>query len=205
LSAALSRAEIARLDTWISAVAAYLKPEDAAEYDGAELRFGSLCLSADGKWYRWSASKGGRGALSLIVHLRGCSELEAVFWARQWLSAHPGDGEALHSISDHDKAARRTTNLERILTESIEDTSGTAAEAYLRGRGLAPLSVERTLLAGLAHRRARDGVPAHRCSGRGDRRAGCQRRPARPQEHGSACQKDVHAQARASSGASAAL
>jgi hypothetical protein len=138
LTARLSQAEIARLNTWIGAIAASLKPEDAAEYDGAELRLGSLCLSADGKWYRWSANKGGRGALSLIAHLRGCSELEAVFWARQWLSAHPSDGKALDSISDHDKATRRAANLERILTESAEDTSGTAAEAYLRGRGLEP-------------------------------------------------------------------
>ena len=138
MTAPLSRAEIARPDTWISAIAAFLKPEDAAEDDGAELRFGSLCLSADGKWYRWSASKGGKGALSLIAHLRGCSELEAAVWARQWLSEHPGDGEALDSISDHDKAARRTANLERILTESVEDTSDTAAEAYLRSRGLEP-------------------------------------------------------------------
>jgi putative DNA primase/helicase len=140
----LDKESLRRLDTWIGLIARALRPDApvASTADGLRLGHkGSLSISADG-WYDFEASVGGRDALSLIRHLRGCSAEAAAAWARGWLLRHLGDGDfaaaesAEHAADAAEEAAERRAAWARDILEEAVDPLGTLAEMYLRSRGL---------------------------------------------------------------------
>jgi hypothetical protein len=146
----LDKQSLRRLDTWIGQIARALRPDApvASTADGLRLgRKGSLSITATDSWYDHEAHKGGRDALSLIRHLRGCSAEAALLWARGWLIQHLGDGDFAAGGTAEDAAEeaaeRRAAWARRILEEAV-DPLGTPAETYLRSRGLEPPYPPRT-------------------------------------------------------------
>ena len=140
----LDKELLRRLDTWVGQIAQALRPDAAvaSTADGLRLgRKGSLSITATDGWYDHEAHKGGRDALSLIRHLRGCSAEAAVSWARGWLIQHLGDGDFAAGGTAEDAAEeaaeRRAAWARRILEEAV-DPLGTPAEMYLRSRRLEP-------------------------------------------------------------------
>jgi Toprim domain-containing protein len=135
--ARLSAADQRRLNTWVVEIAATLKPEDGVRATAESVALGSLNIRADGVWCRHSAGRGGAGALALIAHLLGITQEEAVVRAREWLAAHPGEGEFISKDpGSADTAGERLKALyERVLVEACE-LHGTCAESYLRSRGI---------------------------------------------------------------------
>jgi hypothetical protein len=121
----LDKESLRRLDTWISLIARGLRPDApvASTADGLRLgRKGSLSITAADGWYDHEAGKGGRDALSLIRHLRGCSAEAAVLWAREWLEQHPGDG-ALHAEVDAEAAAEASARRMAWATHVLDDAT----------------------------------------------------------------------------------
>jgi hypothetical protein len=128
----------------IGQIARALRPDApvASTADGLRLgRKGSLSITATDGWFDHEAKKGGRDALSLIRHLRGCSAEATAAWARGWLVQHLGDGDFAADGTAEDTAEeaaeRRAAWARRILEEAV-DPPGTPAETYLRSRGLGP-------------------------------------------------------------------
>jgi hypothetical protein len=141
--AELDKESLRRLDTWIGLIARALRPDApvASTADGLRIgRNGSLSITAVDGWYDHEAGKGGRDALSLIRHLRGCSAEAAIFWARGWLEQHRGDGD-LHVEVDVEPAVEADERRAAWATQVLDDATdplGTPAESYLHSRGLTP-------------------------------------------------------------------
>lgn len=130
-----------RLNTWAGVIAQALRPDAPIALTPEGLRVGrkgSLAITAADGWFDHECGNGGRDAISLIRHLRGCTAAEAAAWAQDWLDRHPGERE-LSADGAAEAAAeaseRRAAYARQILDEAV-DPAGTAAAAYLESRGL---------------------------------------------------------------------
>ena len=133
----VSKAE--RLNTWLPEIATALRPGAPmkAQPDGG-VRIGAkgaLSLGpGTGLWYDHAAGEGGRDALSLIRHLGTENPSD---WISRFLADHDGIG----SLSDaQDEFAESQNEASRLTMDHFVNQSqpieGTAAEAYLQGRGI---------------------------------------------------------------------
>ena len=136
-SSKVSKAE--RLNTWLPEIATALRPgapmkahPDGGVRIGAK---GALSLGpGTGLWYDHAAGEGGRDALSLIRHLGTENPSD---WITRFLADHDGIG----SLSDaQDEFAESQNEASRLAMDHFVNQSqpieGTAAEAYLQGRGI---------------------------------------------------------------------
>lgn len=133
--------DVERLDSWIAVIAQELRPGPVMPTaEGRRLgRKGSLAVATTALWHDHQAGKGGRGALSLIQHLRQCDAAGAGYWAAAWLDAHPGLGDfaADTAAASSENNGWRADFVAQVLTEAT-DPIGSPAEVFLRGRGLTP-------------------------------------------------------------------
>src|SRR5271165_1507430 len=137
MAGGLSAAEEERLRSWAIEIVEMLIPGVKWRDEGSERRAvgqGGLSINKTGAWYHHAAGKGGWSGISLIEHLAGCSRADAEERAKAWLSTHPGtgdcgaDGEGDINIAEYAR---------EIIAKAV-DPLGTAAEVYLRSRGIAP-------------------------------------------------------------------
>src|SRR6516164_2231242 len=100
----LIAADAERLNTWLPEIARALRPDVPTAHTAKEFRFGAssaLAISRDGGgWFDHAAGKGDIWGLSLIRHLKKCTDAEAADWARAFLDKHPGEGSASESFSE---------------------------------------------------------------------------------------------------------
>jgi hypothetical protein len=143
----LSAADLSRLDSWALELVTAVKGAGREEASG-DWRFGAndaLLLGRSGRWYDFSASRGGFGAQSLLEFLHGDKALEI---AQAWLAQHAGDGRlGRDDGSDEDDDAQQTLAdiehqafIDGLLERAQPVTESPAAMQYYAGRNLDPVS-----------------------------------------------------------------
>lgn len=146
----LDTAEFERSRTWLHEIALAVLPAGTAwveEADGDRKydNSGALIVNIQKNcWYSWGAVIGGYSPLRLICFLKPeYSQDEAWAWLGAFLENHPGTGSgAASDVADDgdgvadDARARASAATARELLDRMVDISGTAAEAYLKSRGL---------------------------------------------------------------------
>ena len=139
----LSAADIALLDSQLPDIGGAIRNRPVTP-EGDGWRVGSSTkISKNGRWFDFKAQQGGFGAVSLITHYRACTPEEAATWAQSWLAQHPQRGPCGGTDEDDGAGEDNADTLQR--RAYIENTyaarvpiAGTAAAAYLTGRGLDP-------------------------------------------------------------------
>ncbi len=92
----LTAADLARLDSWMTELAAQVQGAGREEASG-DWRFGSndaLVIHPHGFWHNFAGGDSGHGALSLLAHLHGGEEAGTRV-AVAWLAQHAGKGVLL--------------------------------------------------------------------------------------------------------------
>jgi hypothetical protein len=103
-------------------------------------RFGdnhALIVHSDGRFYDFSAGKGGRGALALIAHLNGGGSDAAL----AWLSQHAGDGRLGRAHGDEAEDPSADDVERAAYVQGLSDRAqplGPQALQSLASRGLDP-------------------------------------------------------------------
>ena len=141
----LPAADVARLDTWSIEIAEAMLGAAQQQASG-DYRIGAnraLVIHPNGCWHDFSASKGGYGALELLVHLRGGICQLALETAHEWLSTHECDGR-LGGVNGDDEGegaddAQRVAYIETLWNRA-DPIAGTPGESYLKSRGLDPVA-----------------------------------------------------------------
>src|SRR3954471_177694 len=121
---------------------------NAALSTNKQLRFGtkgSLAVEINGpKCGRWYDHENGEGgdALELVMRQQRVALGDALHWARRWLglsfatAAPARDEDSPPAASTEDETEKGPSRVQEILSASVS-VSGTAAELYLRRRGIA--------------------------------------------------------------------
>jgi hypothetical protein len=157
----LSAAEAARLETWIVGIADALRGHAKVEAKG-QWRFGTnraLVVYPDGWFKDFSNSKcAGRGAFALIRFERPS---DAVEWAKDWLVAHPGEGN-FRARPDSDDARAAEDAECAAFVRALHDGAATESpilDSYLTTtRRLPVLPEDRTQLRWLDQDRGDEGA-----------------------------------------------
>jgi hypothetical protein len=146
LMAALTAAELARLDSYMVDIAGAARGTPVADSSGNH-RFGgkgSLSVYASGQYHDFSGGERehGHNALELIQHLY--PNEDAVAWARAWLARHPGAGAFMPNGGDEpadDFAEVEATAFVEGLCKGPPPGNDTPGKAYIeqaRGTPLIP-------------------------------------------------------------------
>jgi Protein of unknown function (DUF3631)/Toprim domain len=130
-----------RLRTWAIPVAETLLGE-SPRIQGGEAKFGNgtglSITQTTGRWYSFTAHRGGWSTLGLIDFLRPAPRAERIAWATAFLSAHPGTGPATGAEGDDDGEAAEAAS--RAAAEAamprMVPPEGTPAATYLASRDL---------------------------------------------------------------------
>jgi hypothetical protein len=137
----LSPDEHQRLDSWLQLILAELRPDDPLDTTHEPMTSGSISFFDDG-WHRFSNGAHGTTMFDLIAELTGGvrntkARTEALTWAKQFLTEHPGRGSWEGTGSEAAEAkAQRIAERARFALQRRIAIPGTPAEAYLTSRGI---------------------------------------------------------------------
>jgi hypothetical protein len=139
----LTAAESERADSWLPDFAGMCLTDPEWVLEGDERKYKStagLHINMAGKgWYDHGADVGGRTAIGLVMHLKGCSYPQAVQRVAAFLAVSPGTGPCgVGNPNDDEGHPASAAECRDVLARIREDLAGTASEIYLRSRGLEP-------------------------------------------------------------------
>ena len=158
----LSAADVERIGTWMPEIAdkklGHLQRETNGTFRAGEKR--NLVIYPGGGFHDFVAGKSGRGAVQLIAHLNKIQESAAVTVALTWLKGQAGTGGLSTSVA-HDEEAEAIAEDDRfgpsffaVEWNAAEPIDGSAAEVYLKYRGLDPSPDDRKVLRQITHKLA---------------------------------------------------
>lgn len=156
----LSAADVERIGTWMPEIAdkklGHLQRETNGTFRAGEKR--NLVIYPGGGFHDFVAGKSGRGAVQLIAHLNKIQESAAVTVALTWLKGQAGTGGLSTSVA-HDEEAEAIAEDDEIRSvilavewNAAEPIDGSAAEVYLKSRGLDPSPDDRKVLRQITHK-----------------------------------------------------
>jgi putative DNA primase/helicase len=156
----LSAADWERIGTWMPEIAdkklGHLQREANGTFRAGEKR--NLVIYPGGGFHDFVAGKSGRGAVQLIAHLNKIQESAAVTVALTWLKGQTGTGSLSTSVA-HDEEAEAIAEDDEIRSailaaewNAAEPIDGSAAEVYLKSRGLDPSPDDRKVLRQITHK-----------------------------------------------------
>ena len=156
----LSAADVERIGTWMPEIAdkklGHLQREANGTFRAGEKR--NLVIYPGGGFHDFVAGKSGRGAVQLIAHLNKIQESAAVTVALTWLKGQAGTGGLSTSVA-HDEEAEAIAEDDEIRSailavewNAAEPIDGSAAEVYLKSRGLDPSPDDRKVLRQITHK-----------------------------------------------------
>lgn len=116
------------------------EPSSKSRVEARFRRRGSLSVAIAGprrgQWYDHEAGVGG-DPLGLVAHLRHCPIRQALEWSEAWLGSAPRPALPAVEARPRPRVTGDTEALARALWREALPATGTLAEAYLQGRGLA--------------------------------------------------------------------